>query len=145
MSIFDRFRARKNLPLELDVKFPIENPEIVFKVDRFSVAEFNEATIDAEGQLARRGVKKTDPDFVDNYSQAICYELAKYIKRHIKNWVHTPKEGEPEPFNPGALELFWNNLTVQEKTEIGLSYYAAEQKLLAEKKSNALPTPQSES
>lgn len=136
MSILKRFGKRDNASLTVEFDWPVETKDFRFKAARFSQAEQNEAHLDADGQLARRGIKRDDENKKEHYLQAFWYELAKYVKKHIKGWEY--KGPEKIDYSAGALEELFNSLTIAERTEIGMAYWLAEQELLAEKKSDSV-------
>lgn len=135
MSIINRFSKRSNTPLVLEFDWPLDTKDFKFRCSRFAQAEHNEAHLDADGQLVRRGIKADSEDRQQHYLQAFYYELSKYVKRHVKGWTHNAKEGDPIEYSQGALEELFNSMTINERTGFGMSYWVAEQALLEEKKS----------
>ena len=125
-SAIDRFRKRQNRAMVIDVGWPTDKPVLVFKVNRFAQAEHNAAQKDALDATAKRAGVEEGAERMSFFLGEYCEALPKYIKRHVKNWVHTPTDGsEPIQFSPGALEAIVSEMTRDELREFGAAYLLA--------------------
>lgn len=126
MSAIDRFRKRQNHAMVLDVPWPRKAPLILFKVNRFAETEHNAAQRDALNEMAKRPRVENDVERQSIYMSEYCEALPKYVKRHVKTWVHTPPDGaEPVQFSVGALEAVVSEMSREELVEFGASYLIA--------------------
>lgn len=156
-SVVDRFKKRIPTGYILDVPFPLNTKEIIFKVAKFAQSEQNEAVFKAMGILKEKGITRENvepklvitklPDGTETqeYSKEAAYSdeldsmyyycMAEFVKRHIKTWEHNT-EGEKLPFNQANLEEFFNQLTVFEKMAIGFGYLMASTEDLKKKEAD---------
>lgn len=126
MSAITRFKNRKNLALEFEIGFPIDTKELVFKVNRFSPAEMKVAGDNAKGSLAKQGVLDSDERRLEKFYLEYAYCLSDIVKRHVTSWKHAPSDdSSPIEYSKGALESLFNEMSIDEKTQIGLSYLRA--------------------
>lgn len=110
----------------VQVPWPKEIPQFVFKVARFTNEEFIAAKWAAEKIMRDRGFPKDDPDYDQEFNKSLCYALGGFIKRHVKGWEHTPKEGEEKlPFNAANLEGIFPHFGEWERIELSLAYTGA--------------------
>lgn len=131
MNAIERFKQRQNRAAVLNVPWPgAEQPEITFKVQRFSQVEPNAARRDAEALMRQSGHKIEELDartFAALFPAEYCEALAKYVKRHVKGWEHHAPEGEePVKFTVGNLEALFSQMTPAELCNLGASYLLAE-------------------
>lgn len=128
-----RFRERQNLPMTVDVPWPMGNPEIIFKVARFAQMEAQAAMWRSEGIMTEvRGWKKPDGSdqaykaaFESEQSAIFFSELATPIEAHVKGWVHTPGDGAPLPFTAANLKMLMEIMNLGERQMLGLAYTEA--------------------
>ena len=152
-SIVAQFRERKNIPLTIDVPFPLIEPEIVFKVARFAREELTPAYLNATKLLRLAGFEEPKVEDSEDYRKQyderhqamLFFSIADVLKRHIKGWEHKPTDGsEPFVFSEAEKESFIRDLGIDGKIQLGMSYtltMAAEM----QKKSQTTPLPTSPS
>lgn len=132
MSAIARFRKRKNLPMVIDVPWPLENPEFVFKVSRFAQMEIQGAMWKAEAIMTERGWARPDPadkEYLEKYNgeqfALFLSCVVDNIQEHTKGWEHTPTDGEKIQFSPANLKILFECLGLGERQEIGLVWHQA--------------------
>lgn len=120
-TFIDRWKNRKNLSMSVDV--PYHHPddpdhlEITFQIERFAEAE--RSGIERKCLLAGMFVSERFPETKDSVFQRAFvteYEVAMFdvLKRHIRGWTHTPKEGDPLQYSKSLCDEMLKNVTWQE-------------------------------
>lgn len=126
MSAIERFKNRKNRSLQFEISFPPETKELIFKVNRFSSAEMKAARDLAIGAIKKQGIEEDSEDFRSKIGFEYAYFLADIIKKHITSWEHKPEREEDKiPFSKGALESLFQELSADERIQIGAAYFIA--------------------
>lgn len=128
-SAFERYKNRQNRAMEVEVLWPSKKPEFIFKVIRFAQTEFNAAGKDAAKGLRDAGIEPDDLDDKERpqkFTDEFCEQLAKYVKRHIKGWVHKPADGsKPVDYSSGLLEGMFVEMNRAELADLGAGYIMA--------------------
>lgn len=144
-SVLERFRERKNKPMELFVGYPLDNPVIEFTVRRMPQAVVNNAIIEAEGSLKRQGIQRPsgdlgekDPAVVEfnaEYYMWLSFHIVEQGREHFIGWKALDGSQLPT-FTKASFQDFVSMLLIWERKQLGLAYFQAVAKAdeVAEKK-----------
>lgn len=150
MSIKDRINDRKVFGPTVQVPVPKDNPEFVLTIARFAPSEQDCITIRARRLVEEEGLKlpakledgslEIGPGIanIDDYGVALGRSTIYYLKRHVKDWTHTPPEGDPLPFNQENLNAFFDVLSLQESSDIVTAW---KESLISDLKKTPTPPP----
>lgn len=144
-STIEKFRDRVNAAQVLEIPLIAGSSEVILKVKRFNAACHNAARKDAEAVLFKLGLLQPN-EFIDathpaykRYIIEYWEALALQVKRHVKDWTHTPPEGVAKiEYSEGKLTEFYEKLGSGELQDLGWAYFDADQ--AEEKKKEAATT-----
>ena len=133
-STLERFRERKNKPMELFVKFPLGEPVIEFTVKRIPQAIMNNALIDVEGTIKRQGIARPSAELEDNDPEKsafntefylwLAYHIVEQGREHFVGWKSLDGSALPT-FNKTSFAEFLSILQIGEKKQLGIAYLQA--------------------
>lgn len=144
-SVLERFRERKNKPMELFVGYPLDNPVIEFTVRRMPQAVVNNAIIEAEGSLKKQGIQRPSGDLGEKdpavteynaeYYMWLSFHIVDQGSEHFIGWKALDGSQLPT-FTKASFQDFVSMLLIWERKQLGLAYFQAVAKAdeVAEKK-----------
>jgi hypothetical protein len=118
MSVVERFKKRRAVSPVVEVTLSGE-PPVTFKIARISQVELERATRDARKQLREEGLDLNDVSGLA-FTLARMAAIGKLLQSHVKGW-----DLKEIPYSKEHVAEFFQEMDLDESTQLGLEYYKA--------------------